>query len=354
VSGRHLRAVLARDVRLGPRSPFVLYSLAIPVVLTLLVQGVFGDLFAPEPRLDIVDDGDSVVSRQASGLEGITVSFVDDQRVMLDRVEANDADAGLYLPAGFDEQVADGSQPELSFYVSGESLASNRIILGVTTLEMIRGIEGTEPPIDVTVEQLGEVGLDISQRVLPLLLMMVVAIAAGFVPAASVVQEREDRTLSALLVSPASMRDILGAKALFGIALALVTGFATLLLNDAVAGKAGAHALILGVAGVMMAEIGLLLGAWAKDSNTLFAAWKGGALLIVFPAVFFLFPELPQWIARIGPTYYFLDPAFRIASQGAGLQDVLGTLLVGAGICVALAPLVVVAGKRLERTVAVA
>ena len=135
--------------------------------------------------------------------------------------------------------------------------------------------------------------------------------------------------------------------------MAVVTGFMTLLLNDAVAGKWGAHLLVLLVAGVMMAEIGLLLGTFAKDSNTLFAAWKAGAILLIFPAFFFLFPDLPQWIAQLGPTYYFLEPAFSLANEGTGLADIWGTLLIGAGICVVLIPVVIVAGRNLERANAI-
>lgn len=344
--------LFGQHFRMGPRSPFVLYALVVPVLLTLVVQVVFGDLFAPEPRLDIVDEGSSAISEQAAELEGIEVTFVGDLPTMEARVEANDADAGLYLPAGFDEQVAAGAQPELHFLVGGESLASNRIILGVTTLEMIREVQGVEPPVAVEVEQLGDPGVDIAIRVLPLLLFMAVAIGSGFIPAASLVQEREDRTLSALLVSPASVGDIFGAKGGFGLLLGLVTGFMTLALNNAIAGQPLTHFVILMVAGVMMAEIGLLLGAWAKDTNTLFAAWKGGAFLLVFPAIFFLFPDLPQWIARLGPTYYFMEPAFRVANEGADLGDIIGTLAVGAGICLVLIPVVARAGLRLEKTVA--
>lgn len=349
MSVRQAGSILGREVRMGPRSPFVLYALVIPVLLTVVVQGVFGDLFAPEPRLDIVDEGSSDVSAQATELEGVAVTFVEDKETMLERVEANDADAGLYLPLGFDDEVRSGSQPELEFYVGGESLASNRIILGVTTLELIRELEGTPPPVAVEVEQLGDVDIPMSLRVLPILLMMAVAIAAGFLPASSVVQEREDRTLSALLVSPASISDILGAKAVFGIILGLVTGFMTLALNDAIVGRAGAHFLVLLVASVMMAELGMLLGTWAKDANTLFAAWKGGAVLLIFPAFFFLFPDLPQWIAKLGPTYYFLEPAFRIANERATVGDIIGTLAIGAAICVVLAPAVMMAGRHLER-----
>jgi ABC-2 type transport system permease protein len=217
---------------------------------------------------------------------------------------------------------------------------------------LIRDIEGGDPPVAVVVTQVGEAGVDLDLRLLPMLLMMAVAVAAAFIPAASIVQEREDRTLSALLVSPASMADVIGAKGAFGVLLALFTGFFTLILNDALLGKAGIHLIILLVAALMMAEFGLLLGMWARDSNTMFAAWKGGAILLFFPTVFYIWPGLPEWIAMLGPTYYFIDPAFRIIAEGAGFSDVAGTLAIGGVIVLAFIPVVIMAGRRLERTLA--
>ena len=336
---------------MGVRSPWVLYALVIPFLLTVLIQSVFGDLFAPEPRLAIADEGSSQLSVQAADLEGIEVLFVDDQKTVVTMVTENDVDAGLYLPAGFDNEVKSGAVPRLAFYVSGESLASNRVVLGVTTLDMVRGIEGTEPPVDVVVNHLGA-ALDLSVRMLPLLLLLVVAVAAAFVPAAGLVQEKEDRTLSALLVSPASMGDVLGAKALLGVILALVTGFVTLFINQAVTGNAFAHLVILGVAALMMAEIGVMLGLWAKDSNTMFAAWKGGAILLFFPAIFYIFPDLPAWIGRLGPTFYFMDPSFRVMTEGATLGDVWTDLAIGMAIVAALLPIVLWFARRTGRELA--
>ncbi len=336
---------------MGVRSPWVLYALVIPFLLTVLIQSVFGDLFAPEPRLAIADQGSSSLSAQALELEGVEVVFVDDRETVVTMVRQNDTDAGLFLPAGFDAKILSGEIPELDFYVSGESLASNRVILGVTTLELLRGVEGTEPAVDVVVNQLGE-SLDLSIRMLPMLLLLVVAVAAAFVPAAGLVQEKEDRTLSALLVSPASMADIISAKALMGVILALITGFVTLFINRAVTGNALTHLIILGVAALMMAEVGVMLGLWARDSNTMFAAWKGGAILLFFPAIFYIFPDLPAWIGRLGPTFYFMDPSFRVMAEGATLGDGWTDLLIGLAIVAALIPALVWFSRRTERSLA--
>ena len=42
--------VLRKDLALGPRSPIVLWALVLPIVLTLLIRGVFGGLFETEPQ----------------------------------------------------------------------------------------------------------------------------------------------------------------------------------------------------------------------------------------------------------------------------------------------------------------
>ena len=98
----------------------------------------------------------------------------------------------------------------------------------------------------------------------------------------------------------------------------------------------------------MMAELGLILGCWARDSNTLFTAVKGGGILVMAPVIFTLFPDLPQWIARVFPTYYFLQPIYEIATTGTGLEDYLVELSVCVLVCLALLPGVAAFGRRFE------
>ena len=344
-----IRNILRKDIALGPRSPFLLWALVLPVVLTLLIRVVFGSLFDSEPRLGVVDLGDSAVVVAAENLEGIEVSVLDDVVALRALVESGDLDAGLILQDGFDDMVVAGAQPPLGFYVAGDSLASDRIILGVTTLDLIRTTSGGGSPVAVNIVPIGDEGLELSIRLLPLVVIMAVAIAGAMVPAASLVQEKERRTLTAVLVSPATMRDVLVAKGTLGALLAVITGVITLVMNDAFGQQALALILAIAVGGIMMAEVGLMLGSWAPDTNTLFTAWKGGSILLLFPVIFTIWPSLPQWIAKLGPTYYFLQPIFDLSVNGATLADVIGQLTIAAIICVALLPLVAMAGRSLER-----
>ncbi len=342
--------VLRKDLRLGPRSPFILWAFVLPVVMTLLIRGVFGGLFDANPRLAIVDPGGSRVTADALALDGIDVSVLSDADELRSRVEAHDYDAGLVLPAGFDEAVRSGARPEMALYISGESLASDRVVLAVTTLDLVRGVSGEPPPVQVEVVSFGEESLELSLRLLPLIMIYAVALAGAMVPALSLVEEKEENTIDALLVSPASIQEVMAAKVLLGVILAFSTGIMTLAINNAFSGEYTAIMATLLVAAVMMAEVGVILGAWAKDTNTMFAAFKAGGILLFYPVVFFIWPDLPSWIARIGPTYYFLQPIFDLSVGGAGFSDVAVEIAIGAAICLALLPAVLFMGRWLERS----
>jgi ABC-2 type transport system permease protein len=353
VNPRTTSRLLLKDLRLGPRSPVFLFAVAMPVLITVLVSAVFGDLLDPSPRLGIVDQGASQITARALALEGIDVALIDDVADLRGKVETHDLDAGVVLPPGFDAAAAAGNPPPLEFYVSGSSLASTRIVLAATTLDLAAEAAGSTPGIEVTVTRLGDDDfVPIGDRLLPLMVAYSVMIAGLFLPATSLVEERGSGTLAALLVSPARLTDVLVAKGTLGALLAVAMGMVTLALNRAFSGNAAQLALALAIGSVMMAEFGLLLGCWAADTNTLFTAVKGGGIIIFLPVIFVLWPGLPQWIPQLVPTYYFLQPIYEISVLGADLGDAAVNLGIAAAVCAVLVVPVVAVGRRAERRVA--
>ncbi len=349
MNGLRVWNVLRKDLQLGPRSPLFLYAFVVPVVLTLLIRGVFGSLFEPVPRLGVVDEGQSSIAQAVRDIEGIEVAFPESADRLKALVEANDLDAGLVLQSGFDAALRAGARPDLQFFVGGESLATNRIILGVTAIDLIRGVAGAPAPIEVALTTVGESdAIPIVKRLLPLLLLYAVWIGGGMVPAASLVEEKERRTLQALLVTPTQVADVLMSKGVLGCVLALAAGLITLAINSAFGAQPAALVLVLALAALMSAALGLLLGSWAPDTNTLFTVQKGGGVLLFAPVIFFIWPNLPQWIAKVFPTYYFLSPLFEIAIKDASLADVWPELAIGLAICVVLFGAVFRMGRRLE------
>ena len=127
----------------------------------------------------------------------------------------------------------------------------------------------------------------------------------------------------------ASMAEVLFSKALFASVLSVLMGVVTLVINQAFSGEILGIVLALMLGTFMLVEVGLIMGLWVKDMNTLYAWIKAGGLLIVLPGLIALFPTLPQWISMLAPTYYFLQPIYDLSVGGATLTAVLPTL----GIC---------------------
>ena len=71
-------SIIRKDLRLGPRSPIFLYALIYPVLITLIVQVVFGSLLEPRPRLGIVDLGRSEITTLMARQEGIDLILFDE------------------------------------------------------------------------------------------------------------------------------------------------------------------------------------------------------------------------------------------------------------------------------------
>lgn len=328
--------VLRKDLALGPRSPIFLWAIVLPVALTLILQVAFGSLFDPEPRLGIVDEGDSAITAAVEEMESINLALFEDEAEMRERVEANDLDAGLILPAGFDESVRSGDRPELQFFIGGESYASNRIILTVTALDLVRELEGSEAPVNVDIVDFGDAGLPISVRLIPVIVFYALVIAGLFVPGSNLVEEKEQGTLTAMLVTPVRSLDVLAAKWLLGVILALLLGVASLALNGAMGSNWAEVILVVLVAAMLSAMLGVVVGVFAKDSAMMFGIVKGAGIFLFMPAAFYLFPDWPQWIAKLFPLYWIIEPIWQVSIMGESVTTVWSELAVALGITAAL------------------
>ena len=344
--------VLRKDLALGPRSSIFLWAIVLPFAMTLILQVAFGSLFDPEPRLGILDDGDSSITAAIEDMDGIELTLFSDADELKTQVEANDLDAGLILPAGFDDEVRDGEKPTLEFFVGGESYASNRIILTVTAIDLIREIEGSDAPVVVDVVSFGDAGLPMSKRLIPVIVFYALVMAGLFVPGSNLVEEKEQGTLMSLLVTPVKSSEVLIAKWLLGLILAVVLASASLALNGAFGANWLEVLVVILVAGALSSVLGILVGVYAKDSSIMFAIVKGSGIFLFAPTLFYIFPEWPQWIAKLFPLYWIIEPIWQVSVMGEALSTVWFELVVAVVITAALGAVAWWLARRMQAQMA--
>jgi ABC-2 type transport system permease protein len=331
---------------------FLVIAVVTPVVISLLFSLVFGTLFAGLPRLGIADEGASRLVAAAQALPSLRVVRYANASSLRLAVERGAVDLGMVLPAGFDAAVAAGETPSVPAWVWGESLAKDRLVLAAAVASLVRGMAGGGSPVTVDLVTVGEGSfVPWSERLLPMVVLLAVFIGGIFLPAASLIEEKERRTLAALLVTPATAGEVIASKGLVAGVVCFAMGMVVLAMNRAFGAAPGLLAAIVALGTVQAVTLGLLLGVLLKDLTTLFAFSKSGGILIFAPTIVYLFPAIPAWIGRIFPTYYLLQPVIDISQKGAGWSDVRFDTIILAGIDAAMIALLsVVVWRARQRT----
>ena len=347
MSLKRVGILLGKELWQGPKNFIFVWVLVMPIIISLVVSLIFGTLFDEKPKLGVVDEGSSQLVAMTRQLTSVVTKEYDSISEIKQAVESGAVDIGMVLPADFDGSVMQGEETELVTYIWGESLAKNRTILGATITNLVRELAGQEVPVEIEAITLGdEVRIPWNDRLLPLVVLMAVFFGGLFLPATSVIEEKEKKTLEALVITPASVRDIFVAKGLMGIILSLFMGIVILILNQAFGAEPALLILVLALGAIMAAELGLLCGALIKDITTLFAIWKLGGILLFGPAIIYMFPQIPQWIGKLFPTYYFLQPIIAISQGGGGWSGIATNVFILVGLDLILVGVVVLALKR--------
>jgi len=353
MSIRRVWSLITGDLRLGFRSPVILWVLIMPFIITFLMQVVFVALFDPEPRVCIYDSGESDITMTLERVEGIRFSRAGSPEELEMYIENNNADIGLVIEDGFDQAVKEGQKPELEYFFSGGSLASNRIIISLLVLDVLREVENRETPVEVVLQTADEEEtIPLTRKLIPAIVLFVLIITGIFVPAFLLVEEKEHGTMRALLITPVTVSDILFSKALLGFAMTVTMCFITLGLNGALSGKPLALLASIVCGTVVCNAIGIIYGTLAGNVKTLYTLVKSLNILLAGPILFYLFTGLPQWIAKIFPTYWFIDPLYSITLKGADFSDVWLKLAIALAIGILLAIAVIPMSRRMQRKVA--
>jgi ABC-2 type transport system permease protein len=316
----------------GPKDTVIVMAVVIPILLALFVNLAFGNIFSSKAKLGIYDEGNSQIVGMLQENNSLNIKLYGDEAGLKEAASGGGVDMGFVLPADFDA-LAENGTVRLKAYVWGESHADARTVIPIALADAAHKLAGAEVPVSIENISLGdENALSWSDRLLPLVVLMAVFFGGLMLPASSIINEKQHRTLEALNITPSTLGEFFSAKGTIGALLAFVMGVLTLAITGNLSASSLQLLLVLFMGAVMAAEIGLLAGAYINDMNTLYATWKFGGLLLMGPGIIFMFPGIPQWIGYIFPTFYVLKPVMDISLSGMNLGDELLYLLILAGI----------------------
>ncbi|HEX6339262.1 MAG TPA: ABC transporter permease [Jiangellaceae bacterium] len=366
---RALRTITAKDLRQRLRDKsFFLLGILTPLALAFVLNLVFGDLSEGELEvtMGVVDADGSPVSGQLAGnllgLDGnggIEATALDQAADPEAELDERTLDAVVVIPAGFGAGVTSAQAPEITVLENPDRPVQagvvESIVEGVTTdIERTRllaaaggqlGVEpGVAPPatdVAFTQEWPGGQVLDMTSRLMAGMAIMFVFFTVGF-GVTTLLEERENGTLSRLLAAPIPRNAILGAKALVSYTLGLLATMilfiaATVLMGAEWGSWLGVLALVLTACLTAVAMMAIVAGLAKR------AEGAGAVQSIIAVGLALLggswFPVSGEGVlgmlARATPHFWFLEGLEDLA--GASSWTVVWPSVVALGLIAVLA-----------------
>jgi ABC-2 type transport system permease protein len=342
-----VRAILAKDVREFARDRFyvlvsilgLVFYVAIFWVLPSTVEETVGlgiHLEDASPLLERL--GTEALGSQVEGLDLVAFGSSDELEAAVDDGER--IVAGVDFPPGFLHDVAAGEQVTVRIVLPGDAPEELRPALAGLVREAAYAVAGEAPPVTPPALEDVVVGTDrtgaqvpMRERVRPLFVFLVLLMEM-FALASLVASEIHQRTITAILVTPARVSDVLAAKATLGTLLA----FSQAMLLLFATGSAGR--------GLGLLTVALLLGAILVTGMALIAGSTGRDFVgIVFWSVLFMVPlaipafsvlspgSAAAWVQAL-PTYGLVQILLGVTAYGEGWSEMLTDLATLAAWCV--------------------
>ncbi len=328
-----------------------------PEVLTGLAadeEGLAPVSFANEADLEAVVAGEAT-------------AWLGDDRLIVDRdgadvpdgAERVTVDVGIAFPPDFLARAAGGEQSEVTVYVDASVPEEIKTAVSSLVRELAFAVAG-EPlpftPPDPT-ESYVVLGTDrvgdptTARDTFRPLFVFLVLMMEMFVMASLIAKEIQERTVTAVLVTPATVADVLAAKGIAGTVSGFGQALIILLAIGALANQPALMLLLMLLGSVMVAGVAMLAGSVGKDFISTMFQGMVYMIPLLIPAFAAMFPGSASTWVRFLPSYPLVSGLVDVSTYGAGWSQTLPELGLLAAWCVALFVLGWVVLKRKVQTI---
>lgn len=255
---RRIFAITQRDLKSGLRDYMILYVLAAPLLLALILKAFVPSAGASLIHVAVPENADTAWVEQLRQYGKVEV--FPDRDELLSRVQDTDDVLGVIASGDTYEVIAAGN----------EAQGSRELVLSV-----INGIanQDLELPVSLSISDLG-------WRLSPLLqhgsnlILLFVSIFGGFIVMFGLVEEKQYKTLAAINVSAVSRREYVIGKGILGFVIPILHGYGILLIlgfTNIDFLKVTLVILSIALIGVI---VGFVIGVWNDNQMTAVSSMK--------------------------------------------------------------------------------
>jgi len=283
-------------------------------------------------------DADAVPSLAFHG-QGVAFDVLDSEDALISSVESGDYAAGIVLPADFATQSAAGEAAELTLYYAANLPEELR---GAVEALFAGGLGGMDMSnITLTQEVIGvdRVGdqIPLRERAVPMFAVLILLVETLGL-ASLIAEERETRTVRALMVTPMNITGLFVSKGIVGVGLAFSQAALLMLVTGGLSHNPLLVLLVLLLGSLLVTGLAFLIASFARDMMSVMGWGVIAILVLTVPAFTLLAPGFSSDWMQLVPSYHLIDAVDQIANLDAGFADIVTNLLVllvtGVGVLV--------------------
>ena len=285
-----------KDIVDSIKTPRLLLIIITPLIAALCMQVFFGNKLAI--RVGVYSKNTTQLITTLEQVDLVAIEAFDSVETLRVAVDNGRVTIGVVLSPAFDALLANNQMPKVDFLLAdnsqdGEvamSLVQQAILaFSPAPAPVIISVEVLKPEARQGISLRGDLPVD-QYLIVLWLIMGLVGNGVMLVPTL-IVEERDRKTLDALLLSPASYYDVAVGKALVGVLYAVISGVLILLAQGGLSGNIFVMLALIVMSGFALSLLGLLLGVLSKNLHVL----NSYASLWIFLLI------LPTLIGMIGP-----------------------------------------------------
>lgn len=288
-----------------------------------LLEAIAGD-DDDDVRFVPFDDEERLVAAITGDLDGATE-------------REDNVSMGLAFPPDFRDAIQDGRQTEVTLHVDPAVPPELRHALAAEVREVAFAAQahyvGQSPsevfPVRLTDESDMTLGEDRAGSHVPMrdklrpMLAILILLLSSIAIAGLVALEIEHRTVTALLVTPASTGDLLAAKGITG----AILGVSQVLIFMVLTMSFGDHFWLIGIllflGALMMAAVGMIAGSAGRDFMSTMFLSVAAIIPMGIPTFTILFPGSDSLWVQAMPSYGFVEAMVGVMGYGRGPGEVV-------------------------------
>ena len=345
MNAKTLKILLRKEVSLFKRNPIIPRLIVGMPILVMLIVPLVTTFDVKNVGVAVVDNDRTELSRRmvtdmdASEYLSVTgCHFSYDEAFR--QVESGEADVLVTIPKDYLKDLINGQKPELDIKANGVNATKGTLGAQYATMSVVHTLTGwqAEQGLSLPLNENSVVNqynptLDFRNYMIPALMVVLLIIICGFLPALNLVSEKESGTIEAMNVTPVGRFEFILSKLIPYWVVGILVVTVGMLIGWLVYGLVPEGNIVLVyLATILFSLVMSGLGVFiANQSATILQSiFLMFAFIVIFQLMSGLFtpiasmPRWAQWFTYAIPPRYFIEIMRAVYLKGATVADLWG------------------------------